>query len=54
MIELATRVEEIERGISEALSSDIWVNDSREAHARVATIFRGLGMHRRQYLNEKA
>lgn len=54
MVELASKVEEIERSIAKALEVEVWWGNRREAHARVATIFRGLGMHKRQYQNERA
>lgn len=53
-VELATKVEEIERGIAKALEAEVWWGDSREVYARLEAIFRGLGMHGRQRLNEKA
>lgn len=54
VVELASKVEELERGIAKASDLEVWSNNSREAHAQVATILRGLGMHKRQYLNEEA
>ena len=54
MVELATKVEAIERGIAKALEVEVWYGGLREARVRVATILRGLGMHKVQYLNEEA
>ncbi len=39
--------------VSESMHRLADLLDGRQARARLATIFRGLGMHKRQYLNEK-
>ena len=53
-LELATKVERIERGIVAALAVQVWGHNFRAARFQVSSILREIGVYESHYLQEEA